>query len=388
MFNPERPGPDYELRWPREIFRSELDLLLGADAMERAEWTDEVELLFTEAFVSDTPRYDFLEARDELDPPGLPRGEMSRLRARRTLLGLIRTALNRLPEQAAPRPYYAARAGASVRGGDQGAPGSADRTTIVQRDWNRVVNDLLDRGYLEQVAPRECVDANEALPKPDEALDHVFAQHLGVEGLWSPRPAEWEQGTFFSMIEVVHDLVARPRGRRYHSWNQCGYHYSNFAKAPAQMLYRWTVNRLLERNEIPLRLAKSGEDVGRLVHTVTDDRARLIDQAISTTSGAGDAVRHAVALFRARGARREQKRSACIALAGVLEQRRSRIKTELLSRDEGALFQIANQFDVRHRNADQRGDYDDAYLDWIFWWYLATIELIDRLTERVGQAEA
>jgi hypothetical protein len=31
-----------------------LDTLLGADAMQRAEWADEVELLLTEAFVSDT----------------------------------------------------------------------------------------------------------------------------------------------------------------------------------------------------------------------------------------------------------------------------------------------------------------------------------------------
>ena len=58
------------------------------------------------------------------------------------------------------------------------------------------------------------------------------------------------------------------------------------------------------------------------------------------------------------------------------------IKKELLSKDEGALFQIANQFDIRHRGADQQRDYEEAYLDWIFWWYLGTVELTDRLLAR------
>ncbi|MFE3184251.1 hypothetical protein ACFXKR_25775 [Streptomyces violascens] len=29
--------------------------------------------------------------------------------------------------------------------------------------------------------------------------------------------------------------------------------------------------------------------------------------------------------------------------------------------------------------ADQRGEYDDAFLDWILWWYLSTVELTNRL---------
>jgi len=45
------------------------------------------------------------------------------------------------------------------------------------------------------------------------------------------------------------------------------------------------------------------------------------------------------------------------------------------SKDEIALFQIANQFDLRHRGADQRDDYAEAYLDWIFWWYLVVCRI-------------
>lgn len=39
----------------------------------------------------------------------------------------------------------------------------------------------------------------------------------------------------------------------------------------------------------------------------------------------------------------------------------------------------ANRFDLRHRRADQLGDYAEAFLDWIFHWYLATIRLTDEI---------
>lgn len=58
------------------------------------------------------------------------------------------------------------------------------------------------------------------------------------------------------------------------------------------------------------------------------------------------------------------------------------LKVELLSKDEGALFLIANQLNLRHRRVDQRSDYDEVHLDWLFWWYLATLDLTDRLLAR------
>ena len=47
----------------------------------------------------------------------------------------------------------------------------------------------------------------------------------------------------------------------------------------------------------------------------------------------------------------EYKRSAILTIAGVLEERRQLIKAELGSADEGALFQIANKFAIRHQRS-------------------------------------
>jgi hypothetical protein len=132
-------------------------------------------------------------------------------------------------------------------------------------------------------------------------------------------------------------------------------------------------------------MADSGDDAGRIViasRTVEDEY--LDAQAANDHHGVGGEVRHAIALFRNRETTRETRRSAVAALARVLEARRTLIIGEFLSKDESALFRIANEFDIRHNKADQHADYDDAYLEWLFRWYLATVELTDKLIDRQG----
>jgi hypothetical protein len=255
-----------------------------------------------------------------------------------------------------------------------------------------LLGQLSATGYLDGAIGPSCCDArfdwpSEAQRRIVDLLDTdvpvwPLRQPLGPAGELVAVEQTWSQDFFYDVVEAVHDLVARPRRRSWHGFCE-EWDYDDFAKPPGQAVYRWKVNELLARSELNLRLADDGDDVGFLVHTVGDDRHRLVTAVLATPDPKDRAeVAHAVGLFRSRTATREDKRSAAVALARVLEDRRDLLKTELLSRDEGALFQIANQFDVRHRRADQRPDYDDAYLDWIFWWYLATVELTNRLLAR------
>lgn len=263
----------------------------------------------------------------------------------------------RLPEQTATRPYYAARHGIQLAEPDRRPDPAAAR-----RDWLAAVSALRRRGYLARVAPEVCVDGGLNDPDPDDVIDGEIADRLGISELWKERArADWDDATFFSLVEVLHDLVERPRNRDHHSYGNCGWHYSDFAPYPAQVLFRWTVNRILARHGIDLVLAKSGENVGRNVHQPHDGRAALVESAVGTPDPATQStVEHAVALFRRRGATREDKRSACVALAGLIEERRALLKDRLTKRDEGALFQIANEFAVRHRNAKQYANYDES----------------------------
>jgi hypothetical protein len=252
----------------------------------------------------------------------------------------------------------------------------------LKRDFDRLITTLQADGYLEQAFPAVCVDdPNGVNPDPDGLL----ADRLGIEGLWPLRPDMWDDDddVFFDLIEVFHDLVARPRFRRWHDWSQCGWHYREFNSALGRALYRWKVNALLAAGGLELRLADDGEDVGRLVRQVADGRSDLVTQALASTGSATvDRVSHAISLFRRREADEHAKRSAVIALAGVLEERRGLIRSDIGKKDEGALFSIANEFAVRHQRRDQQGSYDPMFLDWMFWWYLATVELTNRIIAR------
>ena len=184
--------------------------------------------------------------------------------------------------------------------------------------------------------------------------------------------------------------MSRPRKRWYHKYSNCGWHYSEFHNGPARVLYRGRVNALLRSAGIEYELAAEGEDLGRLIAVTDDARAQLVHRVLNEGPGDPDVeerIHHAIATFRGRDASPTVKRSAIVTLAGILEERRTMIKEQLGKPDDGALFMIANRFALRHRNADQLGDYDEAFLDWIFWWYLATVELTNRLIESQSVTE-
>jgi hypothetical protein len=253
----------------------------------------------------------------------------------------------------------------------------------VTRRFVRLIEEFEANGYFVLAFGQKCV--NEDDPPPNASA--VLENRLGADDIFGwplePNRAGWKLDDFCDLVEVLHDLVARPASRLDHHYSSCGWHYSNFAAGPGRRLYRWRINRLLDASALGLRLAESGEDQGRLVRVEPTGLDDLPEKALqAATQETVDRVQHAIALFRSRNATVEERRSAVIALAGLLEERRDLLKVELLTKDETALFQIANQFAVRHQRADQRSDYDSAYLDWLFWWYLGTVQLTDQLLAR------
>jgi hypothetical protein len=360
---------DYRLRWPVALFRMETAALVN-DQDRLNDWSGRCELLLEDAFVGGVPKDDFLATSEQTSF-----GSRAADDRKAFLVNLLRRA-DRLPEATVRQPYWSERRKGTV-------PGRIP-VGVVTREFVHLVNDLELRGYLEHTFGKECVDAPSDVDRAD-----VFETELGIPDLWpltAHRLAK-NKDIFYDVIEVVHDLVARPRTRSLHSYAGCGWHHGDFSIDAGRVLYRWQVNRLLARSDLALRLAEDGEDAGRLIAGTDDARAELSHaMAARTDEGTGDRVRHALALFRARGATEHDKRSAAVVLAGVLEERRRLLKKELLSKDEGALFAIANQFAIRHHRDDQRPNYDPIFLDWVFWWYLATVELTDRLIARLGTA--
>lgn len=219
----------------------------------------------------------------------------------------------------------------------------------------------------------------------------LIEEEIGVPDLW-PLSVDRlidDLDVFMDLIEVLGEFVAARQSRSNHGYGGCGWHHRDFNIQIGRDIYFWLINRLLNRTTFDLRLATSGEDRGRLVETHGDARNDLVTATIDAADeDTRSPIEHAVALCRRRGATVEDKTVGVYDARRVLELRRSLLKEELYRRDEGALFQIANEFDLRHRSESQKSDYDPVFLDWIFWWDLGTVELTDRVVSRQAESDS
>jgi hypothetical protein len=363
---------DYELRWPPQLFVDEANRLVGGHrspdeiivGLAGRAGVNEIKWLLTEVFTSTVPAEAFEQATGS--------GWDDRPSRHMWLAELVRQAAS-WPEPGPRRPYWSTRTTGRAR------PAHMDFQEVV-RAFAQLIEDFERDGYLVHAFGQGCVDDHSG---PGPSPSDVLSRRLGYSVEWPPGSVALDPDDLFDLIEVFHDLVARPTTRWYHDYSGCGWHYGGFATGPARRLYRWRVNRLLRASTLGLRLAEEGEDLGRLVRVEPSGLEDLPDRALKTaTPETVDRVGHAIALFRSRNATVEERRSAVITLAGILEERRNLLKAELLSKDEDALFHIANRFAIRHQKADQQGDYDSTFLDWLFWWYLGTVELTNQLLAR------
>lgn len=77
------------------------------------------------------------------------------------------------------------------------------------------------------------------------------------------------------------------------------------------------------------------------------------------------------------------RKNAVKELADCFEFLRNDLKSVLNKKDEADLFNIANNFGIRHHNENQKTDYDkNIWLSWMFHFYLASLHASLRLIER------
>lgn len=359
--------PDYELVWPKEIFKAEAASLLKSRGNPAEQFT----YLLEEAFAGSTPASDFRQQASL----GWGASPDVATKERELIIKFLRQ-VDRLRTPGQRPPYWHQHDLTSDRDSEK---------QHLQQGWAKIVRALESRGYFYRTMD-PCVDG----PDEQDYADHIRRSvadlaHLDIE--WPPstqRRIVNNDDQFLGLVECVFDLVARPRLRSWHDFAECGWHYRDFYRATGQNIYAWRVNELFQQHEVPLYLETEGELRGRLARTVAAPQKQLIKDATrSPEPTLRNRVQHAVNLYRVRTATREDKRSACKNLADVLENRRKLLESSVLhKRDEADLFEIANKFAVRHYKTTERDDYDEAFLDWLFYWYLATVELTETLLER------
>lgn len=360
----------YTLAWPRPLFDREAARVaeLGNDLI-----VDAVVLLITEAFADEHEHEHALAELVEVTASSIWEPDVGGPRAAREWLAEVRVS-----ELAPHRPpvYYAEREGLVP----DGPPG--DWLSLGQA-FAELIATMQGAGYLPYALPRECVDRD---------VDYIevtrrIRQATKLQVNWPlPTPATLPDATIFTLIEYFHDQAYRPRTKGFiHSHAECGPHYDAHNRDSGGFVYRWRVNQLLSAHGVGFRLGTTGEELGRLIREFDTPIGDLADRQIERRQTTpNDEVGHAIREFRKRDAGLPQKRAAIRALSHSLEPRRKELGERLTKKDESDLFQIVNQFGIRHNRDGQRHDYGDEFLDWIFWMHLATIDFLNQLDAREG----
>jgi len=122
-----------------------------------------------------------------------------------------------------------------------------------------------------------------------------------------------------------------------------------------------------------------------LPEDVPEDLSSLFEEEVPTSAPeeVTSKVARAVGQFKRPGSTLDDRHEAVRNLADALEYLRPEAKKALLNRDESDLFNLANNFGIRHHAEGQKTNYEPAiWLSWMFYYYLATIHALLRLIDR------
>lgn len=358
-------GSSHTLAWPRLLFDWEAARVVALDDQTVV---GAIELLVREALVGDEAVDDLREAtkthQDFLtDTPAI---------LGRRWLEEVRKDAARLVPRREP-VYYAERQGLVYGDAFEGLTRLVDGVAAL-------LGDMQEHGYFPAALPRDCTDEETDFDAVSRKLRS--ATKLPIDWPLNRSDEEIPEEALFTLIEYFHDQAQRPRVvEREHRY--CGPHYGRHNGESGGVVYRWRINGLLAEHELDYRLGTTGKEKGRLVRSFNSPIDDLADRQIAQREAQPqDGVAHAIREFRSRDAGLTQKRSAIRSISHALEPRRKDVAKLLTKRDESDLFSIVNGFAIRHNRENQRDDFGEEFLDWIFWMHLVTIELLEKLDAR------
>jgi hypothetical protein len=245
---------------------------------------------------------------------------------------------------------------------------------------------LDDEGYFQENLGYHCVDSGFVSGALGHDLEGVLILELRKPDLCPVRSRldDYSEDDLFDIIEFLYDHCSKPIERTWHSWNDCGWHCSTFDREAGRVEYREKMNRILQIYMDGFELSPDGE----ILSLPDNGLEALLDAPLPSVDPDNIEMRIEAARrkFRRYRSSLDERRDAIRDLADVLEYLRPKMKGVLMSKDEGDIFNIANNFGIRHHNELQKVQYDKAiWYSWLFYYYLATIHAVLRL---VAKAQA
>ena len=217
-----------------------------------------------------------------------------------------------------------------------------------------------------------------------DAIKHEAAIALSFQ----PFPiTKWEEGQItedhvFDTVEFLYDHAAKP-GEWTGMTTDTGYNYYDYDGYDDDMgreEFRQKANGFLCDYRSGYELTKDGI----VLAAGTDGLQLILDAEIVPYDEANvdSRVRRAILKWRNRHSTLSEKREAIRELADVFEwlKKTKRLDRVLDKKDDSAIFDIANNFAVRHHNPQQKTVYDkNIWYSWMFHFYLATYHAAIRL---------
>ena len=243
--------------------------------------------------------------------------------------------------------------------------------------------ELLRTDYFQEAFGYSCVDAGDVAGKLGQDIEAQVFRVLRKSSLWPihEKCLEYSEDDLFDVVEFLFDYVSKPLEGRYHSYGGCGWHYDTFDKDEGQKEFRSRVNEILQDYSTGYELSEQGEILELAEHGLEN----LFAAGLPTydPENIERRVNAAILKFRRYHSTLDERRDAIRDLADVLEFLRPKAKEVLTSKDESDLFNLANNFGIRHHNPDQKTDYDKSiWYSWMFYYNLSTIHACLRLIKK------
>ncbi len=211
------------------------------------------------------------------------------------------------------------------------------------------------------------------------AIKHNAAVVLSLQ----PFPiTKWSQediteDNIFDTIEFLYDHVSKP-GAVVEMTH--GYDYIDYDDKTGQTEFREKTNAFLSDYKMGYELTEDGF----VLALGTSGLEHILDAEIIPYDevNVDNKVRNAIKKWRNRHLSLSEKKEAIRELADVFEwlKKIKGLENVLDSKDDSALFDIANNFGIRHHNPKQKTNYDlTIWYAWIFHFYLATYHAAIRL---------
>lgn len=213
-------------------------------------------------------------------------------------------------------------------------------------------------------------------------------KQLQMENIWpfDDHILEYYIPTFFTVIEFIYDYVSKPVKKKDK--------IVSYDKESAQEDYRERVNKLLtlyryrehhsldnpeDYDDTFYELSKEGE----IRESVQDGFKGLVEKMPETNDpeNIDDRIRYAVSRFLRFDATLEEKKDAIRTLGDVLEYlKKSGVK--MPKKDDGALFNILNNFSIRHHQKEQKSEYStEEWYEFMFYLFQASINVLIKLNK-------